>query len=557
MKRIICVILVFVMVFGSINVFAEGTAPEYYTSVSGDIELNFNDGWELFIKPVIQYTYIPSGIANIQAYANISIKGNTDADTIFIESTVSPSVNKEIEIDSNGNFDQTVELVLASSKPAGIYTINSCAYINAIKGDKQVRVKIGKGDIEVGFLTNESIDINGNGTIDSLDIAAFNRQLQDIFMADTKMNNPESIKAYIYNEWYMKESVRDTEGTSFKALTHTKAKTDATDITLKLTNNGNTKEIEYLPGESGSIDEIEAVEGIVPIAQSHNVAAYASVKVSKGNREIELKNALRMVNSDIAIIGDIDGNKKINSIDFMYLRMYLMGLNDRFPVESGFYSADVDSSKSINSIDFALIRQYLLGIISEFPTPNDDVTPTPTIPTLTPTSTPSIPTPTSTPSTSSPTPSITTTVSPGPTAPGGYNTYYTVNGIDVEKNPGVEISVEKSPDNKIWVSAKSTCYGNFFADGYLKTYFTLSGSAVNGVDYELIDFDYFWRVLGSDLFIPSPDNSPRYGFYIIPIDTGTDETKDVEISFGTNIKSPPDAIIHLTKNTSTQGTNNN
>jgi hypothetical protein len=125
-------------------------------------------------------------------------------------------------------------------------------------------------------------------------------------------------------------------------------------------------------------------------------------------------------------------------------------------------------------------------------------------------------------------------------------TIYSVNNIDVHKNTGLEVSVEKSAENKIWISAKTECQGPVYADGLTKTYFSLSGSAVNGVDYEKIDFNYFWRVIGSDLFMPTGDNNPKYGFYITPIDTGSDETKDLEIYFGSSAK--PAAIIHLTKN---------
>ncbi len=531
-KKIFLAIFVFVMLFGSINAFAGQTVPEYNTSVSGDIVLNLNDNWQPGFEFAFQHMYLPPDITYVRIFANVHIIGNTDADNLIVESAEFSSLTEKIEIDENGNFDQVVKVILTGFGNIESDTINFGAYVNAIKGDKSVRVKIGKGELKTDFL--KYANGTSDGSLNSIDYAILRQQFLDGFMDEYNgMDKQESINAYIYNEWYMREFVPDKDDISFKALTHTKAKTDAANITLELTNNGNTKKYEYLTSTSGNNDQIEELEGVIPLAQAHDIAASAKVKVCKGNREIQLLSTLRKRESSNAIVGDIDGNKKVNSIDFMILRKYIMGLIDRFPLESGFYCADVDNSKYINALDFAYIRQYLLGIITEFPTPYDDVTPTPSIPT----STPSEP----------------TTITPTPGT--GMVTYYTVDGIDVEKNPGVEISIEKSPTNKIWVSAKTVCRGPLYADGYAKTYFTLSGSAVNGVDYEKIDFDYFWRIIGSDLFMPIGDNNPKDGFYITPIDTGTDETKDVEIYFSHSDK--PSAIIHLTKNTSDQSTNNN
>lgn len=144
-----------------------------------------------------------------------------------------------------------------------------------------------------------------------------------------------------------------------------------------------------------------------------------------------------------------------------------------------------------------------------------------------------VPTPTPTPVNESPTPSPSS----------NKVTYYYVNGIDVSNNPGVEIFVEKSSKEQIRVSAKTVYKAPPYADGWQKTYFKLGGSAVNGVDYEEINFDYFWREIGYGIDVNLGDNNPKREFSIIPIDTGTDETKDLEIYFGSS--SEPAAIIHF------------
>jgi endoglucanase len=62
--------------------------------------------------------------------------------------------------------------------------------------------------------------------------------------------------------------------------------------------------------------------------------------------------------------GDIDGNGSFNSIDFGFLRMYLLG--SKTLTEEQLEAADVDDNDVVNAIDFAIMRQVLLGIKNEF-----------------------------------------------------------------------------------------------------------------------------------------------------------------------------------------------
>jgi len=64
------------------------------------------------------------------------------------------------------------------------------------------------------------------------------------------------------------------------------------------------------------------------------------------------------------LLGDVNGDGEVNSIDFGLLRMHLLGIN---PLEgTAVTNADVNSDGKVDSIDFALIRKYLLGMISDF-----------------------------------------------------------------------------------------------------------------------------------------------------------------------------------------------
>jgi hypothetical protein len=177
------------------------------------------------------------------------------------------------------------------------------------------------------------------------------------------MNAPENINTYIYNEWYMPEFGQGKDGISFNADNHIKANSDATKVTLEITDNINTTKYEH---ETGEIDLINEFSGVVPPQQS-NVVGRSSIKAYKGNREIELCSYLRVRTSGDAIVGDLNGDKLVNSIDFAIMKKYLLGQIPNFPLESGFFSADVDDDTLISAADFAYLRQYLLGLRVNFP----------------------------------------------------------------------------------------------------------------------------------------------------------------------------------------------
>ncbi len=527
MKKFLVFLMVFVMLFSCTNVYAEKLEEtDYKTCISGDITLNLNDEWQPGLRPQIQHMLLPPDVVYVQVFADVHIKGNTDADSLVIQSALSSNMNEKIEIDDNGNFDQEVRLIL-NSFSSSEDTINYVARIIAEKGDKTLIAKIGKGELETDLLkeANESLDQNNDGTISALDLALLNQSYLDLFRSEyNQMQEQENINAYIYNEWYMRDYVMENDEIAFTSQLHFRAKTDATIVVLDLNTKGSAENYKYFPDITGGIDEIKEISRVVPVPESTNVAVYGTIRAVKGNREIELKSNLEFREADNSLVGDVDGNGEVNSIDFMYVRKYIMGLIDKFPLESGFYCADVDDSKAINALDFGAMRQYLLGMRKEFSKKSNNVDPDTTMPT--------------------PTPPVTDTQTQTPTPGTGMVTYYYVNNIDVGKNPGVNIYVDKSPESKVWVSATTVCNGPLYADGWGMTSFKLEGTAINGVDYEAIDFDYFWREIGYGFMETGSDN-PKRGFYITPIDTGSNEPKYVEVYFGSSTE--PSAIIHLVK----------
>lgn len=71
--------------------------------------------------------------------------------------------------------------------------------------------------------------------------------------------------------------------------------------------------------------------------------------------------------SDSDIIGDVNGDGEINSIDVTVLKRYLLRKINELPVSDYLWSADLNGDNFIDSIDLTLLRRYILKIIKKFP----------------------------------------------------------------------------------------------------------------------------------------------------------------------------------------------
>ncbi|HEX2927188.1 MAG TPA: family 43 glycosylhydrolase [Ruminiclostridium sp.] len=71
-----------------------------------------------------------------------------------------------------------------------------------------------------------------------------------------------------------------------------------------------------------------------------------------------------------AIVGDVNGDKNVDVMDYMLMKKYLLGLIDHFPVQNELAAGDLNSDGAINPFDFAVLKKYLLGKISKLPYTN-------------------------------------------------------------------------------------------------------------------------------------------------------------------------------------------
>jgi hypothetical protein len=155
--------------------------------------------------------------------------------------------------------------------------------------------------------------------------------------------------------------------------------------------------------------------------------------------------------------GDVNNDSTVNIIDALLVAQYYVGSNP-----AGFYpdAADTNCDDTINIVDALLIAQYYVGLVSDFPVCGE--TPTPT---------------------------------PGPTTP-----IYVLHLTAVDADAS-----EEGPDSaRLWVNEE---FIGGAADGWNRVYYSITGTATNGVDYEELTGEV-WVLIGTDLLGTPPPGEP-------------------------------------------------
>ncbi|QNU68671.1 family 43 glycosylhydrolase [Ruminiclostridium herbifermentans] len=87
----------------------------------------------------------------------------------------------------------------------------------------------------------------------------------------------------------------------------------------------------------------------------------------KVKSEVRVKATIIVNAANDDIVGDYNGDKAVDSIDFALLKQYLLGMRDSFDVKDVMYVGDLNRDGEINAIDLAILKGYLLGVYDKLP----------------------------------------------------------------------------------------------------------------------------------------------------------------------------------------------
>ncbi|RCX12208.1 RHS repeat-associated protein [Anaerobacterium chartisolvens] len=100
----------------------------------------------------------------------------------------------------------------------------------------------------------------------------------------------------------------------------------------------------------------------IPIAGTTTVKAYAKAL------EMEASGCVDAVYTIMLDAGDMNGDGRINSIDYLYISKYIIEPESVvFPIADYLKAGDLNGDNLINSIDLLFMKKYLIGDIEYFP----------------------------------------------------------------------------------------------------------------------------------------------------------------------------------------------
>ncbi|WP_243467574.1 RCC1 domain-containing protein [Acetivibrio straminisolvens] len=81
---------------------------------------------------------------------------------------------------------------------------------------------------------------------------------------------------------------------------------------------------------------------------------------------VSFSTSIFAADNESVILGDINGDSKIDSIDLSLLKKYILKIINDIPNE-GIKAADVNADGEVNSIDFSWLKKYLLRAVKKLP----------------------------------------------------------------------------------------------------------------------------------------------------------------------------------------------
>lgn len=123
---------------------------------------------------------------------------------------------------------------------------------------------------------------------------------------------------------------------------------------------------EWLKSWNNSGHTISTSNELTLVLYQKNVSSGETVTLGTNGGSTNSVNyiVLASATGNAGVVGDANGDKSFNSIDFATVRLHLLGVN--VLTGENLRASDVNGDGQVNAIDFALMRQHLLGIITSF-----------------------------------------------------------------------------------------------------------------------------------------------------------------------------------------------
>ncbi|CDG34935.1 dockerin type I cellulosome protein [Acetivibrio thermocellus BC1] len=81
---------------------------------------------------------------------------------------------------------------------------------------------------------------------------------------------------------------------------------------------------------------------------------------------VSLNTSIFAADGKNVVLGDVNGDSKINAIDVLLMKKYILKVINDLPSD-GVKAADVNADGQINSIDFTWLKKYMLKAVEKFP----------------------------------------------------------------------------------------------------------------------------------------------------------------------------------------------
>jgi hypothetical protein len=123
---------------------------------------------------------------------------------------------------------------------------------------------------------------------------------------------------------------------------------------------------EFSVGDKVDITGLDIGSGVVVIALTSIKLSDGEVTTTPSSSDTTTETTTNTGDNitGSTLLGDIDENGEVNSVDLLLLKKYILQMNTL--EGQGLINANVDKNEEVNSVDLLLLKKYLLQMIDSF-----------------------------------------------------------------------------------------------------------------------------------------------------------------------------------------------